>query len=416
MRYRPRIIDAELRRRLDAAGGVVIEGPKVCGKTTTARQFAASEVLLDVDRNARRAARLDPSLVLEGDVPRLIDEWQVEPEIWNHIRRAIDDRTGPGQFILTGSAVPADDVHRHTGAGRIARLRMRPMSLFESGDATGDVSLSQLLQGAPARAPDTGLSVRELVEKAAVGGWPGHLRYAPDQAIEAVRSYLDEIRRLDVSRVDGKQRDPEKVRQLLASLGRNVATYVSIATLARDTGGADDELAETTVRDYMDALERLMIVENLRPWAPHLRSKSRLRKSSKRHFVDPSLAVSAVGAGPEDLVRDLEFFGFVFESMIVRDLRICAQAAGAEVLQYRDNTGLEIDAIVRTRGDRWVPFEIKLGQSQVDDAARNLLRFRERVDTRRCGEPQALCVIVGTGYSYMRDDGVAVIAAGALGP
>lgn len=416
MRYHPRVVDAELRRRLAVAGGVVIEGPKVCGKTTTARQVSASEVLLDVDRNARRAARLDPSLVLAGDVPRLIDEWQAEAGIWNHIRRAIDDRAKPGQFILTGSAVPADDIHRHTGAGRIARLRMRPMSLFESGDATGDVSLSQLLQGVPVRASDPGLSVQDLVEKAATGGWPGHLQHAPDQAIEAVRSYLDEIRRLDVSRVDGKQRDPEKVGRLLASLGRNVATYVSITSLADDTGGADDVLAVTTVSDYLDALERLMIVENLQPWAPHLRSKSRLRKASKRHLVDPSLAVAAIGAGPEDLVRDLEFFGFVFESMIVRDLRVYAQAAGAEVLQYRDNTGLEIDAIVRTRGHRWVPFEIKLGQSQVDEAARNLLRFRERVDTRKCGEPQALGVIVGTGYSYVRDDGVAVIAAGALGP
>jgi hypothetical protein len=221
---------------------------------------------------------------------------------------------------------------------------------------------------------------------------------------------------LDISRVDSKQRDPERVGRLLASLGRNVATYVSIAALASDTGGADDELALTTVRDYLDALERLMIVENQPSWAPHLRSKSRLRKAAKRHLVDPSLAVAAVGAAPEDLLRDLEFFGFVFESLIVRDLRIYAQAAGAEVLQYRDSTGLEIDAIVRAPGDRWAAFEIKLGQARVDDGARNLLRFRERLDTRKCGEPQTIAVIVGTGYSYVRDDGVAVIAAGALGP
>jgi len=416
MRYHARVVDEELRRRLGAVGGVVIEGPKACGKTATARQVARSEVLLDVDRNARRAARLDPALVLDGEVPRLIDEWQMEPEVWNHIRRIIDDRGKPGQFILTGSAVPADDNHRHTGAGRISRLRMRPMSLFESGDATGDVSLARLLEGLPVRAPDPGLTVRDLVQKAAIGGWPGHLERAADQALEAVRAYLDEIRRLDISCVDRKQRDPERVGRLLASLGRNVATYVSVAALASDTGGADDELAVTTVRDYLDALERLMIVENQPSWAPHLRSKSRLRKAAKRHLVDPSLAVAAVGAAPEDLLRDLEFFGFVFESLIVRDLRIYAQAAGAEVLQYRDSTGLEIDAIVRAPGDRWAAFEIKLGQARVDDGARNLLRFRERLDTRKCGEPQTLAVIVGTGYSYVRDDGVAVIAAGALGP
>jgi hypothetical protein len=416
MRYLPRIVDQELQRRLAAMGGVVIEGPKACGKTSTARQAARSEVLLDVDRNARRAARLDPALVLEGKVPRLIDEWQTEPEIWNHVRRAIDDRGRPGQFILTGSAVPADDINRHTGAGRITRLRMRPMSLFESGDATGEVSLARLLEGAPPRAPDPGLALRDVVEKAAIGGWPAHSERPPQEALDAVRSYLDEIRRLDISRVDGKERDPERVGRLLASIGRNVATYVSIAALATDTGGADGELALTTVRDYLGALERLMIIENQLPWAPHLRSKSRLRKAPKRHFVDPSLAVAAVGAGADDLLRDLEFFGFVFESMVVRDLRIYAQPSGAEVLQYRDSTGLEIDAIVRARGNRWAAFEIKLGQAQADEAAGNLLRFRERVDTRRCGQPAVLGVIVGTGYSYMRDDGVAVIAAGSLGP
>ncbi len=416
MVYHPRIVDRELQRRLASMGAVVIEGPKACGKTATARQVSRSEVLLDVDQNARRAASVDPALVLDGEVPRLIDEWQIEPEIWNHIRRVVDDRDEPGQFVLTGSAVPADDVIRHTGAGRLTRLRMRPMSLFETGDATGEVSLRQLLDGVPARAADPGMTVATLVNKAAVGGWPGHLGRGVDEGLEAVRSYLDEVRRVDIGRVDQTQRDPRSVGLLLASLGRNVATYVSISTLAADAGGADGPLARTTVRDYLAALARLMITEDQPTWAPHLRSRSRLRKASKRHFVDPSLAVAAIGASPDTLLDDLDLFGFVFESLVVRDLRVYAQAADAEVLQYRDNTGLEVDAIIRARDGRWAAFEVKLGHRRVDEGARNLLKFRDRVDAHRLGQPGALAVIVPTGYSYARDDGVAVLSMGTLGP
>lgn len=416
MVYHPRIVDRELQRRLASMGAVVIEGPKACGKTATARQVARSEVLLDVDQNARRAVSVDPALVLDGEVPRLIDEWQIEPEIWNHIRRAVDDRDEPGQFVLTGSAVPADDVTRHTGAGRLTRLRMRPMSLFETGDATGEVSLGQLLDGVPARAADPGMTVATLVNKAAVGGWPGHLGRGVGEGLEAVRSYLDEVQRVDIGRVDQTRRDPRSVGLLLASLGRNIATYVSISTLAADAGGADGPLARTTVRDYLAALARLMITEDQPAWAPHLRSRSRLRKTSKRHFVDPSLAVAAIGASPDTLLDELELFGFVFESLVVRDLRVYAQAADAEVLQYRDNTGLEVDAIIRARDGRWAAFEVKLGHRRVDEGARNLLKFRDRVDAHRLGQPGALAVIVPTGYSYARDDGVAVLSVGTLGP
>ena len=415
--YHPRIVDEELTRRLASMGAVVIEGPKACGKTATAREFAASEVLLDVDQNARRAVGVHPDLVLEGDHPRLIDEWQIEPTIWNHIRRAVDDRGEAGQFILTGSAVPPDDVTRHTGAGRLTRLRMRPMSLFETGHSTGSVSVGALLQGVPPRAADSGLTVPGVAERACVGGWPGHLNRTVDQSLEAVRSYVDEIRRVDVGRVDQTVRDPEKVSRLLASLGRNVATYASIPTLAADAGGADSPLSDSTTRDYLTALERLMIVEDQPAWAPHLRSRSRLRNASKRHFVDPSIAVAALGTSPAGLLEDLEFFGFVFESMVVRDLRVYAQAVDAEVLQYRDNSGLEIDAVVRARDGRWAAVEIKLGHREVDDAARNLLKLRDgRVDTARAGEPTMLAVILSTGLSYMREDGVAVIAVGSLGP
>jgi len=414
--YRPRVIDSELADRLASAGGVVIEGPRACGKTSTARQQAASEVLLDVDENARRAIGVDPGLVLEGPTPRLIDEWQLEPRIWNHIRRAIDERGEPGQFILTGSAVPPDDITRHTGGGRLTRLRMRTMTLFETGHATGEISLSALLAGNPAKASDPGLSVANLAELVAIGGWPGNLSLGTQPSLAAARDYLEEIRRTDVVRVDGVHRDPERIGRLLRALARNVATEASATTLAEDAGGADGSLSDDTVRDYLAALRRLMIVEDQPAWNTHLRSKSILRKSPKRHFVDPSLAVAALRATPERLLEDLEFFGFLFESLVVRDLRTHAQPADARVFHYRDNTGLEVDAVVEAADGRWAAFEIKLGAGFVDAAARSLTKFAARVDTRRCGNPATLAVIVGTGYGYVREDGIAVVPIGALGP
>lgn len=416
MRYVPRVVDQELERRLASAGAVVIEGPRACGKTSTARQVAASEVLLDVDESARRAIDVDPRLVLEGETPRLIDEWQLRPRIWNHIRRAVDERGEPGQFILTGSAVPTDDITRHTGAGRLTRLRMRPMTLFEMGDSSGVVSLRALLDGDFPAASDPGLSVNDLAEHVAVGGWPGHLDLSPDRAVKAVRAYLDEIRRVDIGRVDDTRRDPSKVGQFLRSLARNVATHASNSTLAADAGEPDDGLSRDSVREYLSSLERLMIVDDQPAWAPHLRSKSRVRSAAKRHFVDPSLAVAALRATPDRLLDDLELFGFLFESLVVRDLRVYAEASDAAVLQYRDNTGLEVDAVVEAADGRWLAFEIKLGSGRVDEAAESLIKFADRVDTRRSGEPSALGVIVGTGFGYLRDDGVGVIPLGCLGP
>lgn len=414
--YRPRVVDAEVDARLASVGAVVIEGPKACGKTATARRAAASEVLLDIDDNARRAVGLDPNLVLDGPTPRLIDEWQIEPAIWNHIRRAVDDRGAPGQFLLTGSAVPADDVVRHTGAGRLSRLRMRPMTLFEAGHGTGEVSLAALLSGQPVRSPDPGLSVPDLAELVAVGGWPGHLGLTVGQRLRAVRDYLEEIRRVDIGRLDGTRRDPSRVGRLLRSLARNVATYAAATTLAADAGGSDGTLDDDTVSGYLRALDRLMIVEDQPAWAPHLRSKSILRRSSKRHFVDPSLAVAALRADPARLLGDLRFLGFLFESMVARDLRVHAQAADASVLQYRDNTGLEVDAIVQAADGRWMAFEVKLGGGEIDEGAATLRKFVERIDVGVCGAPAAVAVIVGGGYGYMRPDGVAVIPVGSLGP
>ena len=416
MKYRPRLVDSELDERLAATGAVVIEGPKAVGKTATARQMAASEVLLDIDENARRAIAVDPGLVLAGDTPRLIDEWQIEPTIWNHIRRAVDDRGKPGQFILTGSAVPADDITRHTGAGRLTRLRMRPMTLFESGHSTGVFSLAQLLAGECTQSSDPGMTIQDISQLIARGGWPATLDLETNYAIRAVRGYLDEVRRIDVGRIDDTRRDPEKVGRLLRSLARNVATEAAATTLSADTGGAEGPISDDTVREYLNILERLMIVEDQPAWAPHLRSKSILRKSPKRHFVDPSLAVAALGADASRLLEDLRLFGLLFESLVIRDLRVYAQLADAKVYHYRDNTGLEVDAIVERADGTWAAFEVKLGQGFVEQGVENLLKFADRVDVKKSGTPQLLGVIIGKGFGYMRDDGVAVIPIGALGP
>ena len=414
--YQSRVIEAELRLRLASAGAVLIEGPKACGKTATAETLAASVVLLDVDEQARRAADIDPALVLAGETPRLIDEWQVVPSIWNHVRRAVDARGQPGQFILTGSAVPADDVTRHTGAGRLTRVRMRPMSLFEMGHSSGAISVADLLAGRQGKTPDSGLTIPRLAEITAVGGWPGNLGKSPAEAVAANRSYIDEIRRVDIGRLDGVRRDPAKIGRLFRSLARHESTPATTATIASDTGSDESVIGEDTVRGYVDALERLMVVEPQPAWAPHLRSRSRLRQGPKRRFVDPSLAVASLRATPERLLTDLEWFGFLFESLVVRDLRVYAQAADAEVFHYRDNTGLEVDAIIEAKDGRWAAFEVKLGQAAIDEASASLRRFADRIDTKKCGEPALLAVITGNGFGYVRPDGVAVIPIGSLGP
>lgn len=415
--YLPRVADSELRERLATAGAVVIEGPKACGKTESARQVAASEVLLDVDENARAAASMDPALVLAGDTPRLIDEWQTVPRIWNHVRRAVDERRQPGQFLLAGSAVPADDASRHSGAGRFTRLRLRPMSLYESGLSDGSISLAGLLDGGREKVPDRGIPLQTIVEEIARGGWPG-LRDLPlGAAIEANGDYLEEVCRTDISRVDGVRRDPGRVKRLLRGVARNVATHASIATLANDAVDAGaDPLKKHTAREYLAALERLFVIEDQPPWEPHLRSRSILRRTPKRHFVDPSLAVAALEADPPALLRDFRLLGFLFESLVVRDLRIYSQVRRGTVRQYRDNKGLEVDAVVEFAG-AWAALEVKLGgEDAIDAAAASLRKFATEVDTSRSGEPAALAVVVAGGYGYLRDDGVQVIPIATLGP
>ena len=415
--YKGRVVDGELKERLISSGAVLIEGPKACGKTETARQVAASEVLLDVDQNARAAIALNPALVLQGETPRLIDEWQVEPAIWNQIRRAVDDRGEPGQFILSGSAVPADDVTRHSGAGRIARLRMRPMSLAESGVGSGEISLKALLEGSPAEAPESPVGIDDLAEEIARGGWPGFRGRSLKAGMDGVRDYLGEVARTDIRQVDGVRRDPGRVERLLRSLARNVATTASVSTLARDsTIDEEERMRDQTVTEYLSSLERLFVVENQPPWETHLRSRSLLRQAPKRHFVDPSLAVAAMGADPEALLRDLNLLGFLFESLAVRDLRIYAQTVRGVVKHYRDSSGLEVDAIVES-SDGWAAIEIKLGgPAAIDEAAASLLKFAATVDTAKSGEPRFLAVVVGTGYGYVRADGVQVVPLVHLGP
>lgn len=392
----------------------VLPGAKACGKTETARQVANSEVLLDVDKAARDAAELNPGLVLEGDTPRLIDEWQLEPEIWNHVRRAVDERVDPGQFILAGSAQPTDDETRHTGAGRVSRLRMRPMSLYELGVGNGEISLAALLDRQGGEATNPGLELEDLAAAICRGGWPAFRKLELPDALRGVRDYLDEIPR-DTRRL-GLRHRTERVTRLIQSLARNVATPVTARTLAADASRPEDPISDDAVADYLGSLTRLFVVENQPAWQPHLRSRYRLRRAAKRHFVDPSLAVAALRGEPSALMRDLNFMGLLFESMVIRDLKIYAQAIDGEVEYYQDSGGLEVDAIVKSGGS-WGAFEIKLGgEKRIEEGAANLARFKERIDTSRSGDPTVLAIIAGTGYGYLRKDGIQVIPVGCLGP
>ena len=414
--YLPRIADRELDARLAAAGAVLIEGPRACGKTETGRNRAASEVLLDVDANAQRMATLDPRLLLDGAEPRLIDEWQVAPTVWNHVRREVDRRPGKGHFILTGSSVPADDETRHTGAGRISRLRLRTLSWYETGLSEGRVSLGDLLQGTFSSCAIEEVSVADIATRLCRGGWPADVELSLSSCLTARVDYLEEIRRTDISRLDGVTRDPANVGRVLRSLARNVSTQASLSTIAADAGGSDRPLRPDTVRTYLEALRRLMVYEEQPAWSPSLRSRSVLRGAPKRHFVDPSLAVAAIGADPERILAELEYMGLLFESLVYRDLAIYANASDAQMFHYRDNT-MEVDTVVQNRRGDWCAFEVKLGTGQADAAAAALLKLHDRVDTKIVGEPKALGVIVGTGaYAYRRPDGILVVPLAALGP
>lgn len=416
MTYLQRVADAELSARLKSTGAVLIEGPKACGKTETARQQAASEIRLDVDAQQRAAVDIMPEVVLDRPAPLLIDEWQLSPAIWGHVRRAVDDRRARGQFILTGSATPKDDATRHSGAGRIGVMRMRPMCLAEMGASTADVSLTGLLDGVSYASKDPGITVPRIAELIARGGWPALLSDDVVHVAQALRDYLTQISHVDLPFVSGHRRDPAKVDAFIRSLARNSAAEVSISTLAADAAGAGQPLDRDSASAYLAALDRLMVIEDQPAWAPAMRSRVQLRSSPRRHFVDPSLAVAALRASPSRLLADLESMGLLFESMVVRDLRVLAQPFGGRVLHYRDNKGLEVDAVVACDDGRWGAFEMKLGTTRIDEAAENLLAFVRKIDTSKTGMPGVLAVLTGTGLSYRRKDGVHVVSIGTLGP
>lgn len=411
-----RVVDAEISQQLTSSGALVIEGPKACGKTETALQVAQSKVLLDIDVAAQQAVSIDPQLILAGPTPRLLDEWQQEPTLWNHVRRLVDDRKLPGQFILTGSSTPDMDLTRHSGAGRFSFIHMRPMTLFESGFSNGLVSLKKIMAGEDPKSIDSGLTIPELATRIAIGGWPAQQNRTEEQATRANRDYLKQITLVDIGLALGSFRDPQKMGNLIKSLARNVAAEVAVTVLAADAGGSENPLSRNTVDSYLNALDRLMITEDQPAWVPHLRSKAKLRGASKRHFVDPSLAVAAMSTSSKGILADMNLLGFLFESMVIRDLRVFAQAINGQVLHYRDSNGVEVDAIVQLLDGTWAAFEIKLGVGQIEEAAEKLKKFASIIDTTKSGEPTILGIICGTGFSYMRPDNIAVISIGALAP
>jgi predicted AAA+ superfamily ATPase len=411
--YRPRVIDAELKRALCGAGAVVVEGAKACGKTTTALQQAASAVRLDRDTAARQAGAADPNLLLTGQAPHLIDEWQLVGGVWNAARAAVDDRQAPGQFILTGSATPADDLTRHSGAMRFIRLNMRPMSLLESGDSSGAVSLADLWNGSKPSAASNGTTLEDMAVWACRGGWPATLNLDLDLVQDLNRSYLRSVTAGDIVTVDGVKRDPRKLQALIEALAKNSATYVTNRTLQRDSAAFGEAISPETISSYLDALIRLWVLVEQPAWGGHLRSAAPAKKSAKRHLVDPSLAAAAMHADPSDLLTDHEAFGQVFESLVFRDLSVYAQADDLDVRAFQDSHNNEIDAVL-VRGAEWAGIEVKLTPSDtvLDEAATKILALAGRMKTK----PRFLAIVTAFGSSYTRKDGVEVVAIDHLRP
>lgn len=413
--YLPRIADLELEQRLGYIGAVLIDGPKACGKTATASRQAQTVIRLDEDQTARTWVRLAPERLFEGPTPILFDEWQVEPTIWNKVRRQVDDRDGKGLFILTGSATPTDNATRHSGAGRFSVMKMRPMSLFESGHSNGEISLASLLGGERQTGLGTHLSFDELLQRIVIGGWPELIGVDETGARRWLRDYLSNIVEVDIQKL-GSRRDPVNLRRLLESLGRSVGQAVKAIELAKDVGGEDGPIAKETLSAYLTALDRLHLLDNSPAWLPHMRSRARLRTAPVRYFVDPSLGPAALGIGTSELMTDLNALGLHYEALVIRDLRIYAQPLDARVESWRDASGHEVDAVVSIGPNKWGAFEVKLSPDAVDEAAAALLRFKANVDTSRHGEPACLGVITSTGAGGLREDGVHVIPIGCLGP
>ncbi len=416
MSYIKRIIEEELSGKLSASGAVLIKGPKACGKTATANQFAKSVIEMDRDKQVPVIMATNPQLLLVGETPRLIDEWQEQPEIWNYVRHEVDDRKAKGQFILTGSANPTDDVKLHSGAGRFTVVHMDTMTWQELGYSNGIVKISDLLEGYSANFFHKGISLDFIIDKMLIGGWPALLSESTKNALTINRGYVDLLCEVDMSRISGVKRDPIKVRSLLRSIARNTATLVDNKTLEQDVKISDkNELSRNTISDYLDAMSRLMILYEQPAFNPHIRSSASLRKSPKRHLCDTSLAAAALGLNKESLLKDIKYAGFLFESLATHELNVYAKANDANVFHYNDSYGLEVDAIVQKRNGHYAAFEIKLGVGYIDEAAENLKKFAANIDIAKMDLPKSLNIITGTGMSYRRPDGINVISLASLG-
>lgn len=412
-----RLCDADLQLALQSSGAVLIEGAKWCGKTSTASHASCSVLFMqDPDNAGSYLAMADtkPSLLLKGESPRLIDEWQMAPVLWDAVRFEVDKRAETGQFILTGSAVPSDNVTAHTGTGRISRLMMRPMSLFESLESNGAVSLRALFDGKHDVEAMSDLSIEEIAFALCRGGWPASVKLHGAAALRMAMDYVEAVINYDVSRVDGVEKNPDRVRLLLRSLARNIATTANYQTILADMEATDITISDKTISTYLNALRRIFVVEDLPAWSPSLRSKTAIRTSAKRHFVDPSIATAVLRTNPESILNDFQYFGFLFEAMCTRDIRVYAQTNDGDVFHYRDKSGLESDLIVRLRNGRWAAIEVKLGNKQIDEAAENLLALKARIDEDKMGEASFLMVITGGQYAYRRNDGVLVVPIGCM--
>jgi predicted AAA+ superfamily ATPase len=414
--YKERLTDKELLRKLDSAGALLIRGMKACGKTESAKQYSKSVLALDQDEQVPLLMSTSPQRLLLGETPRLIDEWQEHPKIWNYVRHEVDKRKESAQFILTGSANPEESIKMHSGAGRFTILDMRTMSWQEMGYSTGKISLKKLFSGEKIDFYDEPTDLEFIIDRIIIGGFPGLMNKNIRQAREMNRAYVDLLAEVDMSRLSNTKRDPIKIKNLLRSLARNTATMVDIKTLEADIRQRDfKDISRPTIYDYLDALDRLMITENQPAWSTHIRSSSTLRKAAKRHFTDAALAVAALGLKKEALLKDLKFVGFLFESLAVHELRVYAQVSDAKVYHYHDSSGLEVDAIVQKYNGDWCAFEIKLGTGQIEEAAKSLKKFVSILDTKSVALPKSLNIITGTGISYTRNDGINVISLASLG-
>jgi hypothetical protein len=417
--YLKRIADQILHDKLQSKGAVLIEGSKWCGKTTTATQIAKSILYMQDPAKKKQnliMAELEPAFLLEGDTPRLIDEWQLAPQLWDAIRFEVDKRDEFNQFVLTGSSVPFDDMATsHSGTGRISRMVMRPMTLFESGDSNGSISLGELFGGNEELTAKSDIDIRQIAYLICRGGWPKAIGQREEIALKQAYDYYDAVVESDISRADGVIRDSQRVKLLMRSYSRFIASDGTVANIKKDMSSNDtDSLDEKTIYSYLNALKRIFVVEDLPAWSPNLRSKTAIRSSDTRHFVDPSIAVAALGIGPNDLLNDLNTMGLFFESMCIRDLRVFAEALDGTVYHYRDKLGLECDAIVHLRNGSYALVEMKLGGSGIDEAAQNLLSLKNKIDTGRMKAPSFMMVLTGTDFAYKREDGVYVVPIGCL--